>query len=302
MDLCGKIFRLAIFSCAIFPASAAFGAEKVRGSAVVPLVQAHAHNDYRHARPLLDALDHGFCSVEADIFLVNGELLIGHNPIELTPRRTLEKLYLAPLRRRVQENGGRVFSGGPRVALLIDIKTNGPKTYQVLREVLADYKDILSSVENGRRIDRAVDVVISGNRPWEDITREKVRYAGIDGRLADLESTAPAHLLPLISDRWTSHFRWRGEGEISAAEREKLQSIVARAHRAGRRVRFWATPESPSLWKELAEQGVDHINTDDLAGLQTFLLQRRGKNNAAAAEPIKTSAGEEVVAREEHAE
>jgi hypothetical protein len=29
------------------------------------LTRAHAHNDYHHPRPLLDALDHGFCSVEA---------------------------------------------------------------------------------------------------------------------------------------------------------------------------------------------------------------------------------------------
>ena len=31
------------------------------------LIHAHAHNDYEHARPLLDALDHGFCGVEADV-------------------------------------------------------------------------------------------------------------------------------------------------------------------------------------------------------------------------------------------
>ena len=37
-----------------------------------PLGQAHAHNDYYHKRPLLDALSHGFCSVEADVFLKNG--------------------------------------------------------------------------------------------------------------------------------------------------------------------------------------------------------------------------------------
>src|SRR5438552_2878234 len=29
-----------------------------------PLIHAHAHNDYLHARPLLAALDHGFCSVD----------------------------------------------------------------------------------------------------------------------------------------------------------------------------------------------------------------------------------------------
>src|SRR5207237_4622701 len=43
--------------------------------AAVPLIHAHAHNDYEHTRPLLDALDHGFCSVEADIHLVDGKLL-----------------------------------------------------------------------------------------------------------------------------------------------------------------------------------------------------------------------------------
>ncbi len=34
---------------------------------VKALVRAHAHNDYRHRRPLLDALDHGFMSVKADV-------------------------------------------------------------------------------------------------------------------------------------------------------------------------------------------------------------------------------------------
>ena len=32
-----------------------------------PLTQAHAHNDYEHDRLLLDALEHGFTSVEADV-------------------------------------------------------------------------------------------------------------------------------------------------------------------------------------------------------------------------------------------
>src|SRR6266571_3355435 len=41
----------------------------------MPLIHAHAHNDYEHARPLFDALDRGFCSVEADIYLVDGQLL-----------------------------------------------------------------------------------------------------------------------------------------------------------------------------------------------------------------------------------
>lgn len=43
-----------------------------RGAEAEPLAQAHAHNDYEHTRPLHDALDHSFTSVEADVWLVDG--------------------------------------------------------------------------------------------------------------------------------------------------------------------------------------------------------------------------------------
>src|SRR3954469_3522630 len=77
---------------------------------IVPLPNAHAHNDYEHARPLLDALDHGFTSVEADVYTIRGVLLVGHDREALTPERTLEKLYLVPLAERVQENHGHVYA------------------------------------------------------------------------------------------------------------------------------------------------------------------------------------------------
>src|SRR5713226_4549315 len=94
----------------------------------VPLTRAHAHNDYEHARPLLDALDHGFCSVEADIYLVEGKLLVAHDRNKIQPERTLQALYLDPLRERVRQNGGRVYRGGPSLTLLIDVKSDAEKT------------------------------------------------------------------------------------------------------------------------------------------------------------------------------
>jgi len=45
-----------------------------------PLTRAHAHNDYEHTRPLFDALEHGFCSIEPDIWLVDGKLLVAQRP------------------------------------------------------------------------------------------------------------------------------------------------------------------------------------------------------------------------------
>ncbi len=95
-------------------------AEDKPAERVVPLRNAHAHNDYEHKRPLFDALDRGFCSVEADIFLSDNQLLVGHTKSDLKAERTLQKLYLDPLRTRIKENGGRVYRDGPAVFLLID--------------------------------------------------------------------------------------------------------------------------------------------------------------------------------------
>ena len=87
-------------------------------SDVAPLARAHAHNDYEHTRPLHDALDHGFTSVEADVWLVDGELRVGHDLADTRPGRTLESLYLAPLDRRAHDNAGRVYPGYRGTCLL----------------------------------------------------------------------------------------------------------------------------------------------------------------------------------------
>src|SRR5262245_11144496 len=154
----------------------------------VPLPNAHAHNDYEHPRPLFDALDHGFCSVEADVFLIRGQLLVGHTAFDLKPERTLERLYLDPLRERIKANGGRVYPNGPAIFLLVDVKTEANATYAALHQVLARYADILSVTRAGKFEPGAVTVVVSGNRAREMLAAQEVRYAGLDGRMEDLNS------------------------------------------------------------------------------------------------------------------
>ncbi|QDT93728.1 phosphatidylinositol-specific phospholipase C/glycerophosphodiester phosphodiesterase family protein [Gimesia algae] len=237
-----------------------------------PLYRAHAHNDYKQSRPLQDALKNRFWSVEADVFLVDGELLVGHSRDELSKDRTLRKLYLDPLKQYFQVQKREPDEKSPPFTLLIDIKTDGEAVYQVLRNQLREYEELLTSCQDGKTVRHPVQVVISGDRPIEMIEADNPRYAGIDGRLSDLDSDKPSQLMPLISDRWTSHFQYRGKGKMTEAERKKLREIVRQAHAAGRRIRFWATPESEELWKELVDARVDHINTDQLEKLRDFLI------------------------------
>jgi hypothetical protein len=253
----------------------------IAGADPIPLVRAHAHNDYLHSRPLLDALDHGFCSVEADIHLVDGKLLVAHDRALVKPEHTLQALYLDPLRERVKKNRGKVYLGGPEFSLLIDLKSNWQTTYPALRDVLKGYADMLTTFKAGSKQSNAVTIIISGSRSLKMFEEEKVRYAAYDGQLPDLGSGEPASLIAWISSSWGTAFKWRGVGPFPTDEREKLGQIVSQAHEQGRRVRFWGAPDNPVFWGEMFTNKVDLINTDNLPGLKEFLLEvdtgRRGE-------------------------
>jgi hypothetical protein len=114
-------------------------------------------------------------------------------------------------------------------------------------------------------------VVITGDRAPEMFAGETTRYAGYDGMLSDLDSTAPATLIPWISADWKMSFTWRGDGAMPEAEQKKLRGIVAKAHAQNRRVRFWGAPDNERFWRAMRAADVDLINTDDLAGAEKFL-------------------------------
>ena len=245
-----------------------------------PLPRAHAHNDYEHARPLLDALDHGFGSVEADVWLVNGALLVAHNLKDAKPERTLQKLYLDPLRERVRVNGGQIYRGGPSLLLLIDVKSDATNTWRALTNVLAGYAPMLSRFTTNRIETNAVTAIISGNRARPLLEAEPVRLAALDGRLPDLDGGAPLSLIPLVSDTAAKLSNWKGraeDGPFPEADRVRLLNWVAKAHAQGRLIRFWGAPDTVPVWREFESAGVDLLNADDLVGLKEFLLKTSGR-------------------------
>jgi glycerophosphoryl diester phosphodiesterase len=250
---------------------------------VAPLPNAHAHNDYEHRRPLRDALAYGFTSVEADIHLVNGELYVSHDAPDTAQARTLRQLYLEPLQRRVARNKGRVYRDYPgSLVLLVDLKTEAEATYAVLREQLLPYKALLVRTEGDESYAGPLHVILSGNRPTATVARETLRLVGIDGRPADLDSTANTAVMPLISYNYTTLVKWNGLGEMPPTERETLQTLAERTHAQGKKLRLWATPESEHVWATLRAIGVDYLNTDQLERLQSFLLNAEEERNREA--------------------
>jgi hypothetical protein len=250
---------LAIFACQSLTPSI-----QAADAPTLLLTNGFAHNDYEHRRPLLDALELGFCAVEADIYLTNKQILVAHDWDKLSPQRTLESLYLEPLAQRVRANKGKVYKDGPEFLLLIDIKTEADSTYAALKQVLARYRPILSTFSDQSISTNAISVILSGNRPIEAVQKESKRLAAIDGRIPDLQAHAGLSLMPLISDNWSKLFRWQGHGAIPEAEKARLQKMVTQAHQQKRKLRLWAAPDTPAAWRLQKDLGIDLINTDKL--------------------------------------
>lgn len=256
----------------------------------VALPHTHAHNDYEHEYPLLNALSYGFVSVEADIWLYPDDeenLRVAHYSVE-EPKAlpTLEELYLDPLQdlKEKLDNGG-IYADGTPLTLLIDIKSKEVSTYERLDEILTQYEarspGLLTNYtqdESGNYIvtPGAVTVIISGNRPRKLIESQKVRYADYDGRKPDIGTDVTSGFMPLISDNWNKFFSddlaWDGTGAIPLDTKAELNKIISKVQEEDKIFRFWNLPQdSPNVWSSLYEAGVDLINTDNLEGLSRFI-------------------------------
>ncbi len=244
------------------------------------VIPAHSHNDYEHAKPLLDAKDYKFKSIEVDVFSKGDSLFLAHDSNQIRSGKTLRKLYLDPLKKLISKNNGSVYGEGTELVLLVDIKDDGLITYKLLHQILESYKGMITSYNSGIKNPRSIAVIVSGNRPFEYIQDQVVRYACYDGRISDIDSGIASSLMPLVSDNWQRHFKWDGKGEMPAAEKDQLLLIVQKAHENGYMLRFWATPDRPgterdAVWNELKNANVDLIGSDDLKGLQAFFLNNK---------------------------
>jgi len=266
-------FSTVFFYIVVFSLGAGVVVADGANSPVKALKRAHAHNDYEHPRPLFDALDNGFCSVEADIFLVGETLLVAHFALQLKPERTLESLYLEPLRERAKKFQGKIFPGADAFYLWIDLKTDAASTYAVLRKLLEKYADILTRYENDKVFSGAVTVILTGSANVNLIRNESIRYAGVDGGRTALDSDESANLIPAVGLSWKNEFRQFRES-LTPSEQEKLTEQIRKAHEKGRKVRYWGTPDHESFWKIMYDADVDFINTDRLKPLRQFLLER----------------------------
>jgi hypothetical protein len=146
----------------------------------------HSHNDYWRRVPLYDALRWGCTGVEADVWLFDEELFVGHSTNALTQNRTFRSMYVDPLVKMLDhknalgdyattssvKNG--VFDTVPEqtLVLLVDFKNDGRDIFPVVSQHLTALREkgYLTYFNGVRTIEGAITVVATGNAPFDLIT------------------------------------------------------------------------------------------------------------------------------------
>lgn len=139
---------------------------------------------------------------------------------------------------------------------------------------------MLSSFTDGKVSPGAVTIVLSGHKPYDVIKNEDNRLAFIDEDLRKTpKDTAVANVFTMASCKYSKLLKWKGSGNISDREKQRLCNYVTMAHKNGEQVRLWASPDNKAVWKEMLVCGVDLINTDKLVLLKNFLLTNKTTPN-----------------------
>jgi alkaline phosphatase len=215
----------------------------------------HSHNDYEKPFPFTEAWKNGYGSIEADIFLVRGKLIVAHDTNQVKWGRTLDSLYLVPLDKIIRENYGFPYGDhSKKLQLLIDIKRDSVQAMRALVKKLAAYPSLTRC--------RNLQVVITGNRPPVTTYSAYPSFIWFDGELyRDYPASALSRIV-MMSDDFKTYSAWKGEGIIPPADKERLDSICNKARSLHKKIRFWNAPDNPNSWDFFMKLGVDYINTD----------------------------------------
>lgn len=249
-------------------------------------IPCHSHNDYTRRVPLFDALHYGCTGVEADVWLSDAQLLVGHSKAALTPNRTFRTLYLDPIERLLElanttDHGIFDMDANQTLVLLVDVKTDGRKTFSYVSQQLERLRsqNYLTYWDGNEVHSRPITVVGTGNTPFEMVV-ENTEYRDIffDAPLDQLTSVGDDTSAAIKFDTSNSYYASvsfkHAVGPVrreilSASQTEIIRGQIAGAKSRGLKARYWDTPAWPinfrnHIWSVLVDEGVDFLNVDDL--------------------------------------
>ena len=222
----------------------------------------HSHNDYSRPEAFYHAYNAGVGAIEADVYLRNGILIVAHDTTGGMQYPSLKDMYLQPILKALQTK--------PRALnLVIDLKG---AYAAILTELLLELKPLQGLIKSGKN-NKPLTIIITGNRPPPAEYNNYPLYITFDDDL-QLPHNAPQWMrVAQVSLNFDNYSKWRGEGNLPAADKKVLRSVINAVHASGKQIRFWAAPDNPAGWQKLMELNADILSTDKIDELSSFLVR-----------------------------
>ncbi|KAH6643375.1 PLC-like phosphodiesterase [Truncatella angustata] len=253
----------------------------------------HSHNDYWRPVPFYSALAIGAVSIEADVWLYDGTLYVGHEQSALTKSRTFDSLYVQPILDVLHhenpnssfvsgatKNGVYDTSSSQTLYLFVDLKTDGATTWPAVIKALAPLRNAgyLTTYNGTAVVSGPVTVIGTGNTPLNQVQGVSPRDYFWDAPLPTLGTTfsnITKDVSPIASTAFSAQFGSVRNQALNSTQTELLDSQIATAHAKGIAVRYWDQPGWPvgtrnAVWRILWDAGADLINVDDLEAVANF--------------------------------
>ena len=244
-------------------------------AAAQPPVLIHSHNDYAQRVPFYQAYAQQVSSIEVDVFLHDGQLLVGHDVEDLRADMTFEALYVEPIVTLFARNGGRAFRDSDQtLQLMVELKSETDPTLRAVAALLGRWPEVFDPEVNPA----AVRVAVTGRVPAPEAFDRYPRFLGFDGAWDADYTPEQLERIALISTNFRDFSQWNGKGTIIPAEKERLEQVIDRAHEQGKPVRFWNAPEGTTVYYTFYDMGIDYINTDNPEVCAAFFADFGNKN------------------------
>ncbi len=231
---------------------------------VYTVAGAHSHNDYKNNIPFYRAYEKGFGSIEADVYAVNGKLMVAHDKTEIVESRSLKILYTDPLIEKLAHDQQR------QLRLLIEIKEDYKAVLPLVISELKPLEPYFSYPGHPGRL----SIVLTGAVPP---AAEMVNYPEwISFDVDHLDGFTPEQWkkVGLVSFPFSKYVHWNGKGVLNNEEISRVSGGIDSVHAAGKMIRFYETPDTKSSWLALIRLKVDIIGTDKIEELGDFLNKK----------------------------
>jgi len=223
----------------------------------------HSHNDYTHTLAFWDAYNNKAGVIEADVYEVNGELMVAHSKAEIKPGNSLNSLYIQPIVKLFDSTKNNMHS----FYLMIDVKEDQSAVLKILTDLLQQHPSVFN-----RHINKnAVQVFISGERPPDSTFHTYSNYIMFDGLPGRNYAVKDLQKIVMLSDNFRNYSTWNGTGKLPAEDSIKIENMISAAHALGKPVRLWGAPDSEQCWRTLVNLHADVINTDKVEACRQFL-------------------------------